>query len=154
MPLNFTADSASQALDLASERGLLPSALGSAEQRAQVAEHIRRNAVFSAKTTNAVYLQALKERIERLLQGGYNNDWAQLRLELKQLLQQLGYDPMTGFPGDEALGIEPAAPGSLQDLSSDLRLNLILDTQEKLMRGSAQKARGEDPRRVKQFPAW
>ena len=154
MPVKVTSSAASAALSKSQARGLLPTALGSAEIRAQVAEAIRRNAVFSARTANAVYLQALKDRIARLLQGGFQNDLPKLRLELKQLLQRLGYTPETGFPGDEAYGIEPAERGSLKDLSSDARLNLILHTQEDLMRGAAQKARGNDGSRAMQFPAW
>ena len=154
MPLQITAQSASAALDRANARGLLPLDLSSAEIRAQMAEMIRQNSVFSAKTTNAIYLQAIKDRIARGLQGGWLNDFAQLRLELKRELARLGYTPETGFPGDEALGIEPVEAGSLKDLSSDMRLNLILHTQEELMRGAAQKARGEDGSRLVQFPAW
>lgn len=144
----------SHALDIASARGLLPSELDTVEMRRQIAADIRRNAVFSARTTNARYLQALKERIARLLAGGRDNDWAQLRLELRKELQRLGYTPARGFRGDKALDIPPAEPGSLRDLSSDLRLNLILDTQQKLMRGASQKARGTDGSRLRQFPAW
>lgn len=154
MPIYISHDSGSQALELASARGLLPSSLNTADMKEQLAVELRRNSVFSARTTNARYLQALKDRVARLLQGGRSNDWAQIRLELKQELQRLGYTPEKGFPGDEKLGIPPAKAGSLRDLSSDLRLNLILDTQEKLMRGAAQKARGMDGSRVKQFPAW
>ena len=109
--------SASDALSLASERGLWPTAMGTAEIR-EVAASLRDRAVFSARTTNAVYLQALKDRIERYLAAGYKGDLASLRVELKDELRRLGYSPLTGFPGDEELGIEPAEPGSLQDLGS------------------------------------
>lgn len=154
MPIKVTASTASQALDIASKRGILPTALGSTEARKTISKAIRRNSVFSAKTTNAAYLEALKKRIARLLQGGRNNDLPQIRLELKKELARLGYTPEEGFPGDEALGIEPAEAGSLKDLSSDIRLNLVLKTQEELMRGAAMKARGESGTRAKQFPAW
>jgi len=156
MPSRFTttASSASAALRRAQARGVLPLDLSSAEIRRQVAKMIRENAVFSARTTNALYLQEVRERIARLMQGGFRNDLPKLRLELKQILAELGYTPETGFPGDEALGIPPAEPGSLRDLSSDARLNLLLTTQEELMRGAAQKARGLDGTRVIQFPAW
>ena len=58
----LTATSASEALDLASARGLLPTSLGTQELRDQVAEEIRRQAVFSARTTNAMYVQDVRER--------------------------------------------------------------------------------------------
>jgi hypothetical protein len=154
MSLTVTADKLSQALDLAQQRGLMPTRLSTAEIREQVAAGILRNAVFSARTGNAYYVQVMKNNIARLLQGGRDNDWAQIRLELKQMLQRLGYTPERGFPGDEALGVPPAEPGSLRDLSSDIRINLILKTQEELMRNAALNARGMDGTRLRQFPAW
>lgn len=154
MALSIKAQPISQALARAAERGLMPTALGTAQIRDQVAQQIVRNAVFSARTTNAFYVQFLKAAVERLLQGGRGNDWPQIRLELRMLLQRLGYTPEKGFPGDAARGVPPAEPGSLRDLSSDLRLNLILKTQEELMRGAALRARGLDGSRVDQFPAW
>lgn len=154
MPLAVTTEPVSQALLRAEARGLLPTAWSTAEIREVLARDIVRNAVFSARTTNAHYVQVLKAAVERLLQGGRGNDWAQIRLELRTLLQRLGYTPERGFPGDAARGVPPAEPGSLRDLSSDLRLNLILKTQEDLMRNAALKARGMQGSRVKQFPAW
>jgi len=154
MPLYIDSSTGSQALDLAIARGVMPTSLGSQRLREQIAQELRRNSLFSARTTNARYLEALKGRIERLLQGGRDNDWPKIRLELKRELQRLLYTPQNGFPGDEALGIPPAQPGSLRDLSSDIRLNLILETQNGLMRGAAQKARGMDGSRARQFPCW
>lgn len=141
-----------EALERAMGREILPTALRSAELREEFAAAVRGRAVFSARTTNAVYLQALRTAIERLLEGGFGNDKALIRLELKSLLQRLGYTPELGFPGDQALGIPPAEPGELTDLSSDKRINLILDTQFSLMEGWAQQQRGEE--RADAFPAW
>jgi hypothetical protein len=140
------------ALERAVDREILPTALRSAELREEFAAAVRGRAVFSARTTNAVYLQELRTAIERLLEGGFGNDKAMIRLELKSLLQRLGYTPKLGFPGDQALGIPPAEPGELTDLSSDKRINLILDTQFSLMEGWAQQQRGEE--RADAFPAW
>lgn len=84
---------------------------------------LRERAFFSASTTNAGYLQEVKDRVESILNPktvmrdgkpvteGLNIAGA--RVELKQILQGLGYNP-----GDKA--------GGLQDLSSTGRLNLIL----------------------------
>jgi len=152
--LKLRGSSTSRALDLAKARGILPTALGSYDVRKQIAKQVRLSSVFSAKTTNARYLHALDERIARLVQGGYNNDPAQLRVELKAELARLGYTPEKGFPGDEALGIEPAKPGSLRDLSSDARIDLILQTQLDLLTHAALKAQGMDGSRVWQFPCW
>lgn len=141
-----------EALDRAAARGILPTALRTSEIREEFAAAVRGRSVFSARTTNTIYLQELRRAIERLLEGGFGNDKAKIRLDLKVLLQRLGYTPELGFPGDEALGIPPAEPGELTDLSSDKRLNLILDTQLSLMEGWAQQQRGEE--RAEAFPAW
>jgi hypothetical protein len=145
--------SSSKALDLAADRNLWPTALGSREI-AEVPEVLKSRAVFSARTTNARYLAELKTRVERYLAAGYKGDKATLRVELKRELRRLGYSPLTGFPGDEGLGIPPAEPGSLRDLSSDRRINLILDTQLRLMTGKAQRAAGLSAMAMEIFPAW
>jgi hypothetical protein len=152
--MTLTPSTLNAALAHAARRGLLPGAWSSAGAREQLSAGLRRNAVFSARTTNAAYLQEVSSRIARLLQGGYDNDLPQLRLELRQLLAQLQYDPTTGFPGDAELGIPPAEPGSLQDLSSHRRLTLILETQAQLMQGAMRYAEQTTPSRIAQFPAW
>lgn len=152
MKLIPTPQPLAQALLRAMARGVLPSSLSSAVQRKMMEAAVRAAAVFSARTTNALYLQVLKDSVERALKAGYNNDRGMLRMELKETLRRLGYTPDRGFPGDARLGIPPAEPGSLRDISSDKRINFILDQQERLMRGAAQKARGED--RKGTFPAW
>lgn len=140
------------ALASAAARGILPTHLSSRQARERLAGAVLDRAVWSARTTRAEYLLHLREVIDRMLTGGRDSDIAQLRLELKNLLRQLRYDPETGFPGDEALGIPPAEPGSLTDLGSDRRINLILRTQEQLTRGAAQEVRGLA--RADLFPAW
>jgi hypothetical protein len=146
-------NTATDAFRFARERGILPTWMGTAELD-ELEAAIKERAVFSARTTNAVYLEQLRERITRLIADGYNGDQAQLRLELKTLLSWLGYDPETGFPGDEKLDIPPARAGSLQDLSSDKRINLILDTQLELMAGKGQEQRGLSKEALDLFPAW
>lgn len=141
-----------QALKLAKDREVMPTFLGTADLR-ELEQAMLDRAFWSARTTHAAYLRDLKALVERYVRGeGYNNDLAQLRIEARRLLVRYGYTPEIGFPGDEALGVPPAEPGSLRDLSSERRLNLILDTQSKLMRGLGQKLRGLD--RMETAPAW
>jgi len=141
-----------QALDLATRRGLLPSSLGSAEL-SDLASSLEERAFWSARTTHAAYLADLKKLTERHIKGeGYENDLAQLRLEARRLLAKYGYTPEKGFPGDPARAVPAATPGSLRDLRSERRLNLIFDTQAALARGLGQKLRGLD--RIDIAPAW
>jgi hypothetical protein len=143
----------SAAFKLARERGIYPTWMGTAEIR-DLKKEIKERAVFSARTTNAVYLDELKQRIERFVANGYDGDQAKLRLELKDILLRLQYDPVTGFPGDDELGIPPARAGSLQDLISDKRINLILDTQLKLLAGKGQEQQGLSEAALDLFPAY
>jgi hypothetical protein len=145
-------DAITQAMRLAIERDLLPTELGSAELQ-EITQRMKERVFFSARTSNLWYLDRLKALVERYVKGeGKDNDLAQLRVEARRLLAQAGYTPGAGFPGDEALGIPPASAGSLRDLSSEKRLNLIYDTQAQLMRGQGLKLRGA--KRADRYPAW
>ncbi|MGV3664272.1 MAG: hypothetical protein ACO1TE_29135 [Prosthecobacter sp.] len=145
-------DALTQAVRLAMERRVLPLALGSAEIQ-EMTQRLRERLFFSARTANVYYLNWLKERVERYVQGeGRDNDLAQLRIEARLMLARLGYTPEGGFPGDDELGIPPATAGSLQDLSSERRLNLVYQTQAELARGLGLKLRGI--RRMELWPAW
>lgn len=153
----FAADPATVsdvALEWAADREVLPSALRSVELRDTFSAAVRSRSVFSARTTSAVYLQEVKDAVELAMQGGYENDIPMLRLRLKETLTRLGYTPETGFPGDELLDIPEAKPGSLRDLSSDRRINLILETQISLARAASQKQRGLEPDRLARWPGW
>lgn len=141
-----------QALKLAQERGLLPTNLSAAELQ-EMTQRLAERVFFSARTTNAWYVERLKGLVERYVTGeGRDNDLAQLRVEARDLLARAGYTPEKGFPGDEELGIPPAKPGSLRDLSSEKRLNTIFETQAGMMRGLGLKLRGLT--RLDTYPAY
>lgn len=153
----FAADPATVsdvALEWAADRDVLPSGLRSIDLRDTFSDAVRARSVFSARTTSATYLQEVKDAVELAMQGGYENDIPMLRLRLKQTLTWLGYTPETGFPGDEDLDIPPAEAGSLRDLSSDRRINLILETQIAIARSASQLRRGLEPDRLSRYPGW
>jgi hypothetical protein len=103
--------------------------------------------VFSATTDNAGYLQSLGKQVEAVLDG---RDKSKARAVLKGQLTRLGYSPDGGFDG----GAEPVRPGSIQDLSSNARLDLILDTQQALLHGRAQEVAGLEAGALEQFPGY
>lgn len=141
-----------QAVEIARRTSILPTAMD-ARQTANLAATLQRRVFWSARTTLAEYLKGLQKLVERHTRGeGYNNDPGQLRLEARALLDTFGYTPEQGFPGDAALGIPSAMPGTLRDLRSEIRLNLILNTQAALARGLGQKLRGLS--RISSAPAW
>lgn len=136
------------ALRIALSRGVLPTSLSTEELR-QLPAELRARSVFSARTANAVYLQELREVVNEVVEGEMNH--ATARVTLLETLRAMGYTPEGGFP-DSDTPVPPAVEGSLQDLSSFRRLDLIIRTQERLMRGAGQKQRGQD--RTDIAPAW
>lgn len=144
---------------IAASRGVLPSSLSSVELRRAYTAAVRARAVFSARTTHAGYLAFLKQQIGQLLATenaeGDSIGPAEVRLRLKQMLAALRYDPEAGgFGTPEDAGVPPAVRGSLQDLSSDRRINLIIDTQQIRYTSAGQLERGLQPLTLKVFPAW
>jgi hypothetical protein len=81
---------------------------------------------------------------------------------LFQTLQAVGYTPEGGFPqaslsatpGQAQPIVPPALAGTLLDLSSFRRLDLIVKTQLQLMQGAGEQWRGQQPDRLAAFPAW
>ena len=157
----------SDAYLLAKGRGVLPSALGSREQREAFSLAVRGRAVFSARTTSLAYLEVMRAALDDLLRGERETvdkdgqPWtesigqAETRLRLKQALAALHYDPERGHFGTPAdASIPPAERGSLQDLSSDRRLDLIIDTQRARWQAAGQQERGRQPAVLAAYPAW
>ncbi len=120
----------------------LPTSLGSAEIREQIAAEVRARSIFSAKTTELGYLARLRDLLARFAAGEINQtDFA---YEAQRHLAAIGYSP-------EAEGAEA---GSLQDRSSEARLKLILDTNIRQAQAVAQARRSADPEIMAQWPAW
>ena len=122
------------------KKGLLPTSMSSAEIRALDAG-VRRQSLFSARTTLTGYLNDIKSTVEsivnpkqvervmedgskRMVTEGFNP--ASAREVLRQKLRDLGYKPAE----DEA--------GSITDLGSDARLNLVIKTNTDMAQGAGQ----------------
>ena len=114
----------SEAVQLASVKSALPTNLTSAQLRALAGE-LKSRAVFSARTTQAEYLDQIAGTVQDILTG--NLTPAQGRLQLKAAQTALGMrqDLPTGGEG-------------VGDLTSDKRLDLILKTNVDSARGFAQ----------------
>jgi hypothetical protein len=149
-PLEF-----SEALDQARNRGLLPTTANSA-QIAEWEDELKRLSVFSARTNHAGYLQDIKDKVLGLLGGEYNE--ATARAALQDLLDSLGYTPERGFPQSEIDNLQSAIPpaerGSLRDLSSNKRAQLVLRTQMRQMANRGYREQGNTPAALFAFPAW
>lgn len=149
----------SQALRLHSGRAVMPTALDSAALR-QLDAATRRQSFFSAETMFGNYLDQLKADVESILnpvtdqradriteqnpQGNVTTglDPATAHLRAKQLLQRLGYAPAEG------------EQGTIKDLSSDARVNLVVKTNVELAQGAGAFIQGQDPAVLEAFPCW
>ncbi len=108
--------------------------------------------VFVSRAANVDFLSKVKEVVTAVADGEL--DQASARLALLETLRAIGYTPEGGFPDDLPGEVPPALRGTLQDLTTRRRLDLIIDTQRDLMRGLGQKARGSTQEELKQWPAW
>lgn len=132
------------------ERTVMESDLGSAELRGMAAE-IRNRAIFSARTTNAEYLQEVGKVVDGILSGDVG--MSEGRWLLMKKLKEMGYDPETGFPDDFGR-VPPAERDSLQDLSSRRRLDLLLETNVRMAQGYAMTVHGNTETSRYAYPGW
>ncbi len=137
-------------------KAVLPTSMSSEELK-QLPTDIRERSMFSARTTNADYLQKVNDLITRIVspetikdpetgqsrptRPGEYMDKATARLEMKQALQSIGYQP------------DPDKRGGLQDLSSDVRLDLIIKTNTEMAQGFGTWYADQDPARLDAWPA-
>ena len=150
---------ASAAFLIAKERKVLPLAIGTAEIREKLAAELRAKSVFAAYSTSEVFLEEIKQVVNSITGDARAEgdervsgmSMAEGRATLRETLEALGYTPEAGFPGDEGK-VPPAVKGTLQDLSSRRRLDLILETQLALMQGRGERDGGQDA--LDFFPAW
>jgi hypothetical protein len=127
-----------EALDARAVKQLLPTDLRTS-LLAEIPAELRERAMFSAGVTNTEFLQSASDKIDALVAG--TADRATQRAELKQLLAKLNYQPVAG------------EEGSLTDLSSDRRLNLILDQNLQQAQGYGRWKQGQDEAILDEWPA-
>ena len=116
---------------------LLPTNLGSAEIREQIATDILQRSIFSARMESAHYLKRLREVCTEILTG--EKDKASAIADLGSLLEQMGHSPLDD--------------GGLANPASLRRLNLILDTQRQMATSVALLSEQTEAT-VWLYPAW
>lgn len=117
----------------------------SAEWMAEFTPEARERAFFISQCVNAQILDHAATRLQDLSRGislapGQYTNPATIRLELKQILESIDYQPA------------PGKAGTIEDLSTDRRLNLIIETNERMAHGYGQWAQGNDPEIINEFP--
>lgn len=128
---------------------LLPTVAGSAEI-ARLAPEIRERAMFSARVEDANFLARADRLINGIVSpasspgagGGRTSPFneAEARTAIKEYLASIGYQP------------DEKKAGGLQDLSSDMRLNLIIKTNNDMAAGAGQFTVQNDPDILDAFP--
>lgn len=144
------------ALKMLSKKKTTPTPLGS-EDIKQISPKILRSALFSARTTHAGYLEKIRKTVDNLLNPksvrrtdedgttrmvneGFN--YASAREELEQSLKSIGYSP------------NPKDAGTIKDLSSQERLELVLRTNVEMSQGFGQMVQGMEGDVLQEWPAW
>lgn len=149
-----------EAVDHLLAKKLMPTELSSIELR-QLNAGVLRQSLFSARTALQYHLQNIFDAVESVLnpkteqradritpenpQGNVTTGMnpATARAFLREQLQEHGYIPT---PGEE---------GTIKDLSSDARLNLVVKTNVQLAQGAGQFVQGNaSDDVVEAFPAW
>jgi hypothetical protein len=134
---------------------ILPMELSSAEYQRLLGSDLAERSVFGARIANADFLQRLDSLIAQIVGGAGPEDEARraagegpllmdipaARLQLKDYLQSIGYTP------------EKGAQGTLQDLSSDRRLDLLLETNTQMAYGFGRQQAGNTPETLDAYPA-
>lgn len=144
-------DDVFDALVAAQGRGVMPTQLDTAGLR-QLSAGLRARSFFAARGTSAIFVSKIKEVTEQLAAGDIGE--ADARLALIETLRAIGYTPEGGFPDAPAGAVPPAIEGTLQDLSSFRRLDLIVRTNRELATGAGLQMRGHSPDRLEAYPAW
>ena len=105
-------------------RPFLPTTLSHSELQEQVEPQIRERALMMARVTNAEYGEKVRELCASIEQG--KESLAGARIKLGRLAAEMGYEPEAG------------KEGTIEDLGSDARLDLILRTQVEMADGYGQ----------------
>lgn len=129
------------------QRQLLPTSLDSAAY-AELPQWVRDQAFLSSQVATADILAALQENIDRLLGGGdrgpgMSMDPALFRVGMRDMLAGIDYAPAN-----------PDDVGTIKDLRSNARLNVIVRTQEEMATGHGQYLQSIDQDAVDLWPAW
>lgn len=110
----------------------------SSEQWSQMPLAFRERAFFSSKVEELRFLAQAQNGVTQIADG--KSTVAEQRAALKELLKSIGYQS------------DPDNPNELQDLSSDRRLELILDTNLQQAQGYADFVSGQDAAILDRWP--
>ncbi len=117
----------------------MPSELNSREMQVHTSADVRERGFFSARVISARLLSAFKTACLAIVDG--TSDKATQRLRLQELGRRLQYRPERG------------KEGSLEDLFSNARIDVMLDTNVSMVRNFGAWQQGNRPGALMAFPA-
>lgn len=126
------------ASELILQKALVGSDLDSSQWN-QIQAGLRNRAFFSSRVAEVNILDEMRKKVAEYSRGG--TDLSKIRMELRQSLTEAGYQPK---PGEE---------GTIHDLFSQARLDVIIKTNVAQARGYMQYAEGMSPGAFAAFPA-
>ena len=141
-------------------KGLMPTALDSAGLR-QIQASVRRQSIFSAETLSADYLAKIKDVAASIIAPDQETRYDQETGAPLPQTVTVGYNPATARAAlrDKlrAIGYAPGEDikGTIKDLSSDARINLVVKTNTELAQGAGKYVQSNlDEDVVDLWPAW
>lgn len=131
-----------QAINYVAQKNILPTSLTS-DQLKQLSTDSRERAFFSATNEISSVLDRLRDEVQKIVDGNVTemNDAGTIRLSIKEALASVNYSPEAG------------KAGTIQDLSSDSRINLVVDTNIDMAQGYGAWTIGQDEGALDQYPA-
>lgn len=131
----------SRTLDLALKKlagsGRLPGEINSEEQ-SRIRRSIREQAIFSAKVHKTRILEGIRETTEKVLR--------------KEISPMEARDVLRGIVEGSGYEVPEGLEGSIQDLTSDQRLDLIVQMNRDMARGYGRYAQAQAT--LDEFPFW
>ena len=138
-----------EAIQYQAVKKLLPTTLSSA-QLSQLLVAIRQRALFSARCTNAVFLQRLDDLLKPILNAKVAD--AQGPQALKGMSESKARATLKEFQDATDYTAPEGKAGTIEDLSSDSRLNLIIRMNVGFARGFGSWKQGQTPAILDQYP--
>ena len=126
------------ASELILQKALVGSDLDSSQWN-QIQAGLRNRAFFSSRVAEVNILAAMRERVAKYAEG--ETDLSKIRMEFREELRRANYQPQ---PGEE---------GTIHDLFSQARIDVIVKTNVAQARGYIQYAEGMSPGAFAAFPA-
>jgi hypothetical protein len=117
------------------------------EELSRIRPEIREMATWSARVTNARIVERIDKVIKEVIEPTKWEDGAtkginlgEAKARLRDALKEVGYTP--------------EQPGTIMDLTSDARTELIVKTNTQMAWGYGQWEEAQDPDTIDLFPAW